>query len=204
MAYPMPTLLAIEPPSSRHCTDFHLIIRPKPILMSTATPQRKLRRDLDVRAVARGIRFFGDRSARIHEGFDHGRAPRFAWSSQPWSPASQPAATREPKAHERSLSRLTIDASGPRATQRALRAEKLEKTSDAVQDRRVHASWAHRPRANTVRARAGELVIMRPGLLHRSMTNTSSRRRRILHIEPSSHRVPGPGLRWRKLQGPQS
>lgn len=44
-------------------------------------------------------------------------------------------------------------------------------------------------------ARAGDAVLMRPLLLHASARSTSTRRRRVLHLEYACGKLPG-GLRW--------
>jgi len=51
--------------------------------------------------------------------------------------------------------------------------------------------------AVTCSARAGDVLAMRPGLLHASAKALRPRRRRILHVEYAAHDLPAP-LRWQR------
>jgi ectoine hydroxylase-related dioxygenase (phytanoyl-CoA dioxygenase family) len=55
--------------------------------------------------------------------------------------------------------------------------------------------WVERVPAVTVEAEAGDVLLMRPLLLHASSSATAPNRRRVLHVEYASAPLPG-GLEW--------
>jgi hypothetical protein len=63
--------------------------------------------------------------------------------------------------------------------------------------------WIAETPAETIDARRGDVLVMRPLLLHASSRTERPRHRRVLHLEFAAGELPG-GLEWHEVTGPNN